>query len=394
MDAASIRTEADLSDALEGGALSEGDHLDFKRELTAGDRGTKATAIDLASFAIEGGAIVVGVTPGRPPDLAPIALLGQRERVEQIARHRIDPPLRVEVREIPTEDDPEEGYLVLTVSASQQAPHAVDHIFRGRHGTTNVQLTAAEVRAMHKRERADAAATINDEMAAFANREPFPPERQRLGRLYLIARPVSPDAQMLERAVGPRWAQWTEEHVRTGPGLTKGFSPDFQEAWQVRRMPVGWIASRFETPHRAGEQDGEKHGIEVELSEDGTILVFCSRPTDFYDGDRHVALEAVILGLALRTIRLAAAVSRDTGYTGDWQVSVLVTGLQDAVSLFLTQHLVIGRRDAMPYPDDRYERTWRGSASDLSDVDAVVDALVGGLNRTLNEGAFETRLAT
>ena len=388
----SLRTEADLSDALQGGALSEGDRLDFKRELTAGDRGTKDTAIDLASFAIDGGAIVVGVTPDRPPDLAPIALRGLRERVEQIARHRIDPPLRVEVREIPTEDNPEEGYLVLTVPASPQAPHAVDHVFRGRHGTTNIQLTAGEVREMHERARADAATTIGDLMDAFVSRDPFPPEHQALGRLYLIARPVSPGPQMHERAVGSRWARWTEENVRHGPELTKGFSPDFQEAGQVRRMPDGWIASRFETPHRAGDGDRENHGIEVELTEEGTIRVFCSRPTDYYDGGRHVALEAVILGLALRTVRLAASVSRDTDYRGDWQISVLVTGLRDALSPYLTQNLTIGARHAMPYPDDRYERTWRGSSADLGSTDAVVDLLVGGLNRTLNEGRFQTRL--
>jgi hypothetical protein len=387
----SLRTEADLSDALESGALGEGDHLDFKRQLTAGDRGTKDTAIDLASFAIEGGTIVVGVTPGRPPDLAPVPLEGQRERVEQIARNRIDPPLRVEVTEIPTEDSPDLGYLVLNVPASPQAPHAVDRVFRGRHGTTNVQLTAAEVRAIHERQRVDRAA-IADEMAAFSARDPFPPDRQALGRLYLIARPLTPAPQMLERSVGSRWAQWTEENVRNGRGITRGFSPDFGEAWQVRRMPDGWIASRFETPHRAGEGDHENHGIEVSFAEDGTIRVFCSRPTDHFSGDRYVALEAVILGLAWRVVRLAAAVSRDTGYAGEWQIAILVTRLKDAVSLFLTQNLIIGARDPMPYPDDRYERSWRGSTIDLADEATVVDALVGGLNRTLNEGRFETRL--
>jgi hypothetical protein len=389
--AASIRTEANLRNALQSGLLDEGDHLDFKRELTAGDRGTKATAIDLASLAIEGGMIVVGVTPGRPPDLAPVALDGQRERVEQIARQRIDPPLRVEVREIPTEDSLEEGYLVLTVPASSQAPHAVDRVFRGRHGTTNVQLTASEVRAIHERQRPDPLA-IDDEMAQFTARDPFPPERQALGRLYIIARPLAATPQMLERSVGSHWARWTEQNVRSGPALRHGFSPDFQEAWQVRRMPDGWIASHFETPHRAAASDSEKHGIEVELAEDGTVRVFCSRPTDYLDHQKYVVLEAVILGLVLRTIRLAATVGRDAGYAGDWQLSLVVTRLKDAVSLFLTQNLFIDARDPMPYPDERYQRTWRGSAINLVDEAAVADALVGGLNRTLNEGRFETAL--
>jgi hypothetical protein len=129
-----------------------------------------------------------------------------------------------------------------------------------------------------------------------------------------------------------------------------------------------------------------------EAAEDGTIRVFCSRPTDYFSGNRYVALEAVILGLVWRTVKLAAAVSRDTGYAGEWQISILVTRRRDAVSLFLTQNLFIGACDAMPYPDDQYERSWRASTIDLAEEGQVVDALVGGLNRTLNEGCFETGL--
>lgn len=66
--AASIRTEADLSNALEAGALGEGDHLDFKRELTAGDRGTKDTAIDLSGPCEVGGKSVVHIHPPRGRD--------------------------------------------------------------------------------------------------------------------------------------------------------------------------------------------------------------------------------------------------------------------------------------------------------------------------------------
>ncbi len=69
-----VHSEDALQMALAEGRLSEGEHLDFKRELTAGERGTRDLAIDLASFSIGGGAIVVGVTPGRPPALVPTAL--------------------------------------------------------------------------------------------------------------------------------------------------------------------------------------------------------------------------------------------------------------------------------------------------------------------------------
>lgn len=385
---ASILTEDDLRIALDEGRVREGDHLDFKRELTPGDRGTREAAVDLASFAIEGGAILVGVTPARPASLAPIPLHGQQERIEQIARHRVDPPVRVAIWDIPSDVATDRGYLVVNVPATG-VPHAVDGVFRGRRGTTNIKLTAAEVRAFHERQAA-ARESLHEALVAFALRDPFPPDRRRLGRLYILARPSSADPQMLQRAVGEDWAAWTQTNVRSGPPLSQAVSPDFPEAWNVRRMPDGWIASGFETPHRPGERNREYQGIEVELDENGTLRVFCSRATDYLGGDRHVAIEAVILGLVLRTLLLAAAVSRDADYAGEWEFGVRVTSLTDALSVSLAQTIVIGTRDAMPYPADRYERTWRGTAADLRDAAAVVDALVGPLNRTLNAGYFRT----
>src|SRR3990170_2672657 len=105
--------ETDLRTALDAGQLREDEHTDLKRELAGGDRANNAIAVDLASFAIGGGTIVVGVDEGPPPALTPITLRGQRERVEQMARSSIDPPLRIAVREIATDADPGRGYLVI-----------------------------------------------------------------------------------------------------------------------------------------------------------------------------------------------------------------------------------------------------------------------------------------
>lgn len=60
-------SESELRAALEAGLVAESNGLDFKRELAPGDRGTRALAVDLASFAVDGGTIVVGVTDERPP---------------------------------------------------------------------------------------------------------------------------------------------------------------------------------------------------------------------------------------------------------------------------------------------------------------------------------------
>jgi len=385
-----VVTEDDLRRAVAAGRAHEGDHLDIKRELPAGSQATTAIATDLASFAINGGVIVVGLTPARPPALEPVVLRGQEERIQQIARDRVDPPLRVAVREIPSVDAADRGYLIVTVPATGD-PHAVDGAFRGRRGTVNIRLSAAEVRASY--ERGDPARPpLSAALTSFEGRDPFPPDRQRLGRLRVIARPTGAPPRMLDHALGDGWAAWIERNVRSGPALTAGFSPDFGEAWNVRRMPDGWIASRFEVPHRPGDRDWENHGIEIELDEDGSIRVFCSRATDDFR-DHPVAFEPAIVGLVLRTVWLAGIVSQDASYAGDWEFGVSVTGLAGTTSFYLAQRLIIGARDALPYPDDRYERVWRGGTADLTDPNSVADVLVGPLSRALNDGAFRLGFA-
>jgi hypothetical protein len=112
--------EVMLVAALSEERLQEGEHLDFKRELPPGDRANKSIAIDLASFALHGGTILIGVAERHPPTAHPVALKGLRERVEQIARASVDPPLIVRVREIPKPSSRRAGGSTASV-----APRAV-----------------------------------------------------------------------------------------------------------------------------------------------------------------------------------------------------------------------------------------------------------------------------
>ena len=56
------RSEDDLAEAIRLGLLEEGHHLDLKREISAGRAANKELARDLASFAVDGGILLVGIS--------------------------------------------------------------------------------------------------------------------------------------------------------------------------------------------------------------------------------------------------------------------------------------------------------------------------------------------
>jgi hypothetical protein len=103
-------TEENLLAAANSREAEEGDHLELKRELPAGEAGAREIGKDLAAMALGGGVILVGVDEGPPATLTPITLAGQRERVENIARG-VDPPVTCQVALI-RKEPPVTGYLV------------------------------------------------------------------------------------------------------------------------------------------------------------------------------------------------------------------------------------------------------------------------------------------
>src|SRR5690349_4805124 len=99
-------SEADIQRAINDGLLGETHHLTCKRETGVAPGGRKETARDLASFAIDGGALLIGVEEdkaNRTFSLAPQPLSGLIERVEDIAGTIIVPSMSVTAYEIQSE---------------------------------------------------------------------------------------------------------------------------------------------------------------------------------------------------------------------------------------------------------------------------------------------------
>jgi hypothetical protein len=170
-----LESEADLQVAASEGLLVENHFLELKREIPPGKGNNQELAADLASLAVDGGTIMVGVAQREndAPALVPQPLDGMRERIAEVARTIPDPPLPVTVDRLPSAGDDAIGYLVIHVPASPNAPHMVGCRYWGRGDATKFVLSDPEVRrlhALHRDDEAEADAMIRAEI----DRDPIP----------------------------------------------------------------------------------------------------------------------------------------------------------------------------------------------------------------------------
>ncbi len=134
----------------------------------------------------------------------------------------------------------------------------------------------------------------------------------------------------------------------------------------------------------------ETHWITMELGEDGSVRLFNGRGSDRYRDESRVIMEIIVGGTVRRAVEAAIRISDVGRYEGTWDLGVALTNLAGAVSYFRIANWWVDADDLPPYPEDTYRRTWTGTTADLrGDPDAVVDRLVGSLNRTLNDGRLQ-----
>src|SRR5205823_2811755 len=108
------------------------------------------------------------------------------ERVEQVARSRIDPPLTVRSVGLLAAASSSDGYLLVAIPPSAEAPHMVDPSYWGRNDKTKYQLSDPEVARLHRLRREwerDAVGLLEYEVA----RDPTPPEIHGRGHFFFVA---------------------------------------------------------------------------------------------------------------------------------------------------------------------------------------------------------------
>lgn len=387
-------TERDVVDGLTSGLLEESHYLDFKASLGTSSGANKELARDLAQFAIDSGALVIGVAEADGKfEASPVPTAGLPERIEQVARTLIDPPLEVRCQVVPQASDSSLGYVVVHVPASGRAPHMVDGIYYGRGDKTRTRLSDAEVVRLH-----DLLRVKQDDAEAhlqwLIDRDPIPVDARTQAHLLVFAKPISPRREMALALVhGPEWMQRFNEVLRSvqsfAPFRKRSFAPDIGYATSPARRPDGAAMTSHGLAADRSLDPAEGSTIdlfEVEISEDGEIRLFSGRLSDELrsEGGQQVIFDEMPVALVRQVIMMASHVAAVIGYRGQWLLGVAAVGIEglrpydDGASFFRgsAQGYSIGQGD--------YRSTAVASTEELESAPgALTRRLVGRLLRAL-----------
>lgn len=379
-------TEDQIRIAIQDGNLYESTHLDVKREIGDSPSARKETAKDLSSFAIEGGALLIGVdedTKNRTFTLSPIDLTSAVERVEQIIATRLDPPLFARIREIPASTGNESGYLFVEVPPSPEAPHMVDGVYYARGDRTTRRLTDAQVAMLHRlrEHRGDVADRLLDEEIA---RDPFEDKERQRGVLYLVAEPLTGPVDLAVRITrgGPQPLHDIVANSDAGiPQKMRGSAPNPGYASRYSQRSRGAAYSSLENGRTVGPE-GDAHTFDAEVRDSGGVRVLSGRLTEKLESG-FVVFDGLAVAHTIRLVNMAARISEKSTYRGAWAFGIAgdrLRGLEPYSGDFGTR--------GTTYDVDLYRQTATAYAQELQDRPlAVARRLVGPLLRGLGTEA-------
>lgn len=391
----------DVQSAIDDGTLRERHWLDVKAVIGSSDASKKDLARDLASFANDGGGLIIGVKEDKPNQtlsVEPIPLDGLAERVDQVARSRCDPPLYVVCHPLSagSGDGAEaRGVLLVEVPPSPAAPHMTDGRYYGRGDVTNRRLTDEDVARLHA-VRSGRQLTAERLVAAEVARDPVPPEHRELSHLYVVAQPVASPPELLTALIGtPR----LHELVRRVPAAVPGadsFSPNWgylqrheSRAQGDGHSSYGMLGRRF----LPDLQDAREGGLlDVEVHDNGQVALFCGRASDTIRNEQHV-VDAVAVGLTRCVISLAGELGATAGYAGRWLIAVGISDLAGKYSSSAVNTVRLGVLYSAYSADVYVQGTEAVTSELLNQPGAVTRRLVGRLLRALgNDGGASDRM--
>jgi hypothetical protein len=327
----------ELSAAITAGAYPwERAWIDFKRRLypdNPADQAGRARASlelakDMASMAIHGGFLVYGVSEDKAKHLFrvdPMKLpVGLHETVDEVARSRITPQLLVSPTPVSDPGDTTQGFLVVEIPPSPDAPHMVEGTYWGRSETGKVRLTDAEVERLILA-RSRHASLLSTAMRDTATCDPVALP-WRGCHFYFTAIPATGWVDMFadysrDRSSRMRLGQLctvllNEIRSASGQRPTVAFS-GLQNDWRSQRVAAGWLGS-----WTGAATDG--NGRAVGVDDDGPVRYINLGPYGAvsvnnqvrYVHDWHLLFETRDM------VQLVAALSDEVGYRGSWLLGI------------------------------------------------------------------------
>lgn len=385
-------SEAELEAALNEGAFTETPKREAKQQL----RSSKDQAKDMASFAIDGGLIVVGVreikTEGRF-ELAPVEWADQiLETPARIAASSCDPPLQVSVDWLDS-DQPGYGYLLIEVPASPLAPHMAGGAYYGRGDREKRRLSDAEVERLI-RARDTSLDVVRTALREQVEKDPFP--EGDLAHLHVLALPSRRIPGMFKAWTAAEDAQpllfdlvrdGVSQRTRQRAGEAARVAPTFGDLVSGFRTAGGvGIASQAST---SGITAWEGSDLRFVVRERGEVSLYCGRAADRRSG-RNLFFDGALAFRVRAFLDLLASLSEDAVYGGSWDVGVTVTNTHGVSSWNGDRRFASGTE----YDAERYEQVTRVPQLELEKPGSATDRLVGELLRSLGNASALSELLT
>ncbi len=403
--------EAGLLTAFGDGLLDERNWCELKKLLGDGKAANLELARDLASLAVDGGSLLIGIDEDRPGGnpLHPVALRGLCERIEQVAATRTQPPLQIECSTVAAQNAGT-GYVIVHVPASPLAPHQVEGAYYGRGDKTKRRLPDPEVERLFAR-RASWSVGVQDELqrlqAYRASTESETPQ------LYAAARPVGGWPEMCRALVGD---QGWEQRLNT---LRRRVTSDPATLEALGRLymtssvdgPLGGLAHQEKTstgarltarqPGSPAEATPEWWNVDLDIDESGLVWLFAGKIGEANQNFNGVGFTGVYLDVVASMVRgllsWTVLLSEATGHATSWDIGVTVSNLFGARALpnARTPRTATLGLIGNPYDAREYTGTARASLAELmKNPGAVTQRLLGLLARGMHADAYLAPLLT
>ena len=386
--------EDGLRDAFFDGRLDEHAWCELKRQLPPKSKPSNLElARDLASLAVDGGSMYIGVdedaAEGEP--LLPLPLAGLRERVDQVARSRVTPMLFVESYEIPAAAKPGYGYLEVVVPASADAPHQVEGIYYGRSDTGKCRLSDQQVERL-MREREQQRHGTEDALRGLIAADQYRDESREHPHLFIFARPGTRRTEMFRSVIGadPQWkpligllTDAINDPVRPMYATAnRGQQALLETLIMGPRLTTGGV-TLASWPRGSEKPANEEYHQELTIDEDGDLSFFHAQAG--WDSEpvngvtRKVLSSRTIVGSTREFIAAAVAISRGAGIPTTWHVGIALTGIRGY------RHQESGWPDyGPPCTSGEYVRVERFNLAEMEGTPGnVTDKLLGRLLRGL-----------